>query len=1533
MKSNFISLTSDCLTINKREYATQLSFSSSRIRQDKRIEDDMKQEYSGRELYEMLQNADDEGSPKVEIILTEDDRLHIRNWGDRPFTEGGLLSIMRSFLSTKTGDAYKNATIKPIGNKGLGFRSLLNWSDEITIHSNGVKCSFSEDIAKNAWNDIKNTGRKEGTLSEDDLSNFEGSDNQLPIPILSIPEFISDDLTSPTNPDHYTTDIEVHCKDKSIVWDVEQKLNSLPCSVLLFLRNIKEIVINCKGVERHLLAKSESQDEYHKVIIQENGKNIEFIVSQFKKEGDYEIGIAYPLNKSYASSVLYSYFPTQVSLSSPGIYHGTFALNASRNHLVKSDKNDEVLAKMGELAIKLASYLAEKKLLTEKWDAVELINLRKSETDAAMLLPLAKEIKRGFSNATIFPSVGSGYVSLGNSVWIGEKMSEWLQVHDQYQADLCSHLIHYEGDLFSEERILGSIIKEQLVKRMDEHRELLETVAGATMKLNTRADLIDSIVDAGECERKISILVDNQDKIINADKSASAYVLNMAGNTDLPECLNIKAVSSGLIKILQAKWALRTTRDVTDRLCKIAYASDGDITAIRRRIESWSSSEMNIKGMKDVFRWMYKNHNDRTSFSSSLNLFNRNEERRPACSLILGQFESSNEATSSLLSKIDNCWFLIDTIQDWIKTLEAESENDAVEFILNVMGVSRLVPVEHIYFGEQNDDFFNTVRDENNRNQISNWYCNNFGYENKTSKEHNYSYVPIKGYFDKFTLSESIGLLMKDNRAYSNILDNTIRLSSRKGGKVKSESVLYSFAAYKIRSYQKFVPLQQHVINSTVFCADIDYSVIQTQFGLDKINIDPFLIILGAHKDSSDFSIEQLFEFLATKGEARGIQKRYKELRESIRSKHIEDNVLAGLRNQYIKYVWAKKNGTIEWLPVEDVYYWDNDQLPRKVLDSLPKLEIGTRVGEESVKQIFGVKLAKDIEISFQNTSINEDLTASLKKFLSERLKYFLAYRICDDVKNEDLIRSSLNALKQICNNLHVFNSTCYCLNGESQQMEDGDILTSRDVQGNAGLQYYICSSKTSCSEAILNPAFSENLNNVVCMALKITGDTMANYFRNIITHDISYIEYIRKKDISLETWSLTLKSIGLSLADQKFWRAYSAKQGTKLRIESLSEHLLDQRTYILQTYPNLLLPEDFTSIDNLDPSELYKLVRSTGLKDCSKLLNHDGLKEYYRMFFDSAQHKYAAIYGTILYKETKDAICRDKASALSYIRKYQDEYRRRCTELYQEKLEKIKFEVLQDEDLDKIIIKLIEDKFGKLPNDDIEPIPTSIFPSYEKILTEYHMSEGTLSQEDALIGKFEGLEDLFRERLKAYDNDGSEISGQQTNSEETQFILEIGKCHSVYKDIKVTATESKTRTADGYASDKTKYRAGKKAEIATFETMCRAKDKYDDVQGCSTILNKENGNDKLHYDIKYHRVGDLPANYRYLEVKSMSGNSIIMSNLEYEFAKANSEIYDFAIVHEGKISIIETPFGASRGSSKFQVQPESYLVNIEWEE
>lgn len=51
--------------------------------------------------------------------------------------------------------------------------------------------------------------------------------------------------------------------------------------------------------------------------------------------------------------------------------------------------------------------------------------------------------------------------------------------------------------------------------------------------------------------------------------------------------------------------------------------------------------------------------------------------------------------------------------------------------------------------------------------------------------------------------------------------------------------------------------------------------------------------------------------------------------------------------------------------------------------------------------------------------------------------------------------------------------------------------------------------------------------------------------------------------------------------------------------------------------------------------------------------------------------------------------------------------------------------------------------------DDEVTDIPTAILPEYEKILDEFHMSEGSLNQIDALIAKFKGLEDLFRLQMK----------------------------------------------------------------------------------------------------------------------------------------------------------------------------------------
>jgi transcription antitermination factor NusG len=68
----------------------------------------------------------------------------------------------------------------------------------------------------------------------------------------------------------------------------------------------------------------------------------------------------------------------------------------------------------------------------------------------------------------------------------------------------------------------------------------------------------------------------------------------------------------------------------------------------------------------------------------------------------------------------------------------------------------------------------------------------------------------------------------------------------------------------------------------------------------------------------------------------------------------------------------------------------------------------------------------------------------------------------------------------------------------------------------------------------------------------------------------------------------------------------------------------------------------------------------------------------------------------------------------------------------------------------------------------------------------------------------------------------------------------------------------------------------------------------------------------------------------RYLEVKS--GNPIFMSCSEYQFALDNSEHYDLAIYHDGKVSIVESPFSSKNGNISLEVQPETYQLTIEWD-
>ena len=1536
MSGNFITKESDCLMINEREYLFQLSFNSSRIRQDKKIELDMKQEYSGRELYEMIQNADDEGSPKVELVLTDDNHFHIKNWGDRPFTEGGLLSIMRSFLSTKAKESYKNATVRPIGNKGLGFRSLLNWSDKITIHSNGVQCSFSEEIAKREWETIKDKGLKKGTLTLNDINDFERErPDGLPLPILSIPEIDDDDITKQGCFDingSCTTDVEIFCQSQSVVSDIDFKLSSLPCSVLLFLRNIERIDIDNKGKKRVIkrIGTEVIDEGLEKITISDNGDNICFAVSKYQSnDRAYEVGVAYPMTEYNHGHYLYSYFPTQVRLTVPAIYHGTFELNASRNHLVNSEQNKIVLKKLGEVAVKLSENLVNHNLLNgDCWVPFKILNFTCADIDAAMLSPLAESIKTGLESAEIFPQINTAFSSIESTIRLGDKLADWLleAKPEIYQdTSLNNHLIAISPEIFSHDRYLSNYVLDKINIRLGDVTDSIQTIANNKLSLEERVGLIDAIADCSVSSISISILIDAEGEIIDVDKDNPAYVLSMSGNTILPKCLSIKSVDSELINRLQEKWHLQNIRQVTERLQKVTSVINGDHTAIRRKIESWSAKEMDDEGMREVLKWEFEHPTkDTTPFTSDLHLINRLGKRRKACSLLLDEPTFSRD----LFAEIDDKWLLPGSLSEWQEILGAKTEEEALNFLYHNIGVSQRVPSDHVYFGNK-FEYLDEVRDNNSKSQIGNYYCNNFDQYNQISKAYNYSYVPDTEFLSKYSLSEALGLILKDKRIFSDIMNNSISLSYRS---IKSETVRCSYSAYMLKSMPQFLPLQTSVIQSANFECGVDYDYLEKKLFLDRITqINPLLVTLGAQKNIGSLSTEQLYKLLSQRGDSSGIQRRYKELREAIKNKNEDESLLPEIRAKYLTHVWARIQGRLEWRPVEEVYYWDNDQLPQVILSTLPKLEIGNRVGEDSVSKIFGVKLAKDIDISFGNHTNNENLLREIKKYLSERIKYFLAFRIGDDIK-ERLVRQWISSLKNLCNNLHIYTSAQYDFNQEPHYMEEGDALTSFE---NGGMHFHICSSYHNCINAISDPAFCENLNEAVCMALKVTSNTMSNYFRNIITHDIRYIEYITKKDISPEVWTLALKSLGISEYEQTFWQSYSDSQDTKMDVSQLAEHITDAKEFIHSIYPYLDLPETYTGVEDLRPFEQYNLLLSMKVDDCS-ILGDDGLKTFYQESFVAIQNRYFVRYKSCLYNETSKLIALDKQGALSYIEDYRDKCLAFCEPFFEEKVNEIKQKRISKEDLDKIMCELVQSKFNFSFNnydDEVEvvDIPVAILPEYEKILDEFHMSEGNLDQTDALIAKFRGLEDLFRLRLKKYDEAVSIIHKKGDADDDTDKVaIEIARCHSVLRDLKSEMkTAGNKKHQNGYKSDRSKYLVGKKAEIKTFEAM-KSCEQYEDVYGCSTILNKERGNDNLHYDITYRKKGAPKTDVRYLEVKS--GNPILMSCSEYQFALDNSDHYDLAIFHDGKVSIVESPFSSKNGKKSLEVQPETYQLTIEWD-
>ena len=321
--------------------------------------------YHGREILELLQNADDAfqksidkgENPQCELKVTicyKGNVLTVTNTGTC-FDEAGIKAIVQGNNSPKSG--------KYIGNKGTGFRSILNWAEKVRVFSGNYNVEFSKEIAEKILEENRDKPQIKKQIEKN---------KNLYIPMLAVPVYIENGRYNDTT----TIEIVIDSTKVNDDFSVSRQIENIDLRILLFLPNISQIDIvtddNCIIYKRNNNqgdAKSISLKKIvdGKVEIEEEFYLFKKIIPNAIKEDevlkDIQLSIAVPLDMdTFKSRYIYSYFPL-LDTESPFncVLHASYALGDHRNTVNVSEENKKIIEEQLLFLVEVANQFVNKK--------------------------------------------------------------------------------------------------------------------------------------------------------------------------------------------------------------------------------------------------------------------------------------------------------------------------------------------------------------------------------------------------------------------------------------------------------------------------------------------------------------------------------------------------------------------------------------------------------------------------------------------------------------------------------------------------------------------------------------------------------------------------------------------------------------------------------------------------------------------------------------------------------------------------------------------------------------------------------------------------------------------------------------------------------------------------------------------------------------------------------------------------------------------------------------------------------------------
>ncbi|MES2514712.1 MAG: hypothetical protein V4580_11235, partial [Bacteroidota bacterium] len=834
---------------------------SNRFIADYNRELELTKDYNGRQLLELLQNADDAGSDEVSIVWDKvNSKLILSNKGE-PFEAGGIKSLMLANLSTKTKVNY-------IGNKGLGFRSILNWAEQIDIKSNNCIISFSEKIATDVFENQLSLSdeNKKQIRTERNLS-----DTAVPFPVLAIPIVKEESAKS-----NWATSIEITYR-KNFEEDIESQLAEISEEILLFLNNIQKIIIQIGQETLELQSEKKAMKGFESVTIKAKNwkvfsrENILPLEHQDKSKNEtqsYSLKVAFQDDLSDDYRKLFNYFPTQISILLPCIAHGTFELNSNRNHLNESKKNEYILKELVQLLKDCSLFLTKQNV---DWRPYKLISPSSSTSDSKLIEVFYKDLENLKQTERIYPCINSEYNPLENAVYYNDEFNGFFFEH--FPNELPELLIPLKQELFGDFK--DDIYNHEFLV------EKIDMLSESNMSVELRAELITQlakVIPFKDEQQRFSLLVNESGHIIPKEDLAFTPVVRSEERFHIPKSVKVDFMKSGLYDLLISKFEAGfdkrepKSRELQRTIKSIVNLQPYDsnnviekiITGTKDSFKSLNDIKDKIVCVKEMVAALYGNfknlENKQDKLPNSVPLISGSNELCNADDLYLSETYPSGELTQIIYEDLLKENEYLARVDFW------EMENadiNSIESFFLWLGVNKHSKITKISlqgnWGEKAylEFIFNNGTDQPDNFEIARILKDSF-----VSKLEQFEEI------QKLSVNKLILLTLKD--------DSIRRLLESNDERINWYYVTWRPAILSSCSYIRFQFLNANLFSKYVIEEggedlnrlinegfQIDYNFLESH-GINKSEVKSIILKLGAKESFTDISPENVYEILRT---------------------------------------------------------------------------------------------------------------------------------------------------------------------------------------------------------------------------------------------------------------------------------------------------------------------------------------------------------------------------------------------------------------------------------------------------------------------------------------------------------------------------------------------------------------------------------------------------------------------------------------------------------------------------------------------